>query len=198
MDTKHLLFCGTLAALVFWLSTFIAGFIHGNYNHFTDTVSELGAIGTQSQTFMMLAITACGFLSLLFMVGMYRACIQTGANTLPVYSIISLPVMFFWVSAFPAGTKLHAATGSVILLLYVGVIVSLFVWRGRQFMQMRLLSAISLLMLMLLFLRAVPSIDNSYPGLIQRFAHLGWSVWLVSLNLSFVQLINLKNLKFSK
>ena len=73
METKHLLFCGTLTAFVFWVGTLIAGIIHGNYSHFTNTVSELGAIGTKSQTFMMVAVTLCGLLSLLFMVGMYRA-----------------------------------------------------------------------------------------------------------------------------
>jgi hypothetical membrane protein len=198
MKTTHLLFTGSLTAIVFWLSTIIAGFIHGNYNHFTNTVSELGALGTQSQTFMMVTITICGLLSLMFMVGLYRACKLLGASTVPVYTVISMPVMFFWVSAFPAGTKLHATLGSVILLLYAGMLIAVFVWRGRQYLQIRVLSAISFLMLAALFLRMVPSIDNTYPGLIQRIAHLGWSVWLVSLNISFVQLLNLKNLKFSK
>ena len=198
MKTKHLLFTGSLTAIVFWLSTIIAGFIHGNYNHFSNTVSELGALGTKSQTFMMVTITGCGLLSLMFMVGLYRACKVLGANTLPVYTVISMPIMFFWVSAFPAGTKLHATLGSVILLLYLGMLISVFVWRGSQYLQIRVLSVVSFLMLAALFLRMVPSIDNNYPGLIQRVAHLGWSVWLVSLNVSFVQLLNLKDLKFSK
>jgi hypothetical protein len=193
MRTKQLLNAGTATAVIFWLSTIIAGFIHGNYNHLTGTISELGALWAKSHIFMTVATALCGISSLLFMVGLYQACKAVNISTLPVYTIISMPVTFFWVAVFSLGNSLHGATGPVFLLLYIGVILSLFLWRGERLRQTRTLSFISLLILLLIFLRFIPSLQNDYPGLIQRFAHLGWSVWFVSLNICFVKLINSKS-----
>jgi hypothetical protein len=45
----------------------------------------------------------------------------------------------------------------------------------------------------LIFLRFIPDLQHNFPGLIQRFFNLGWSVWFVSLSFCFLQLIQRKN-----
>jgi len=192
MRTKLLLTAGIIVPIIFWTSTIIGAFIHGNYNHFSNTVSELGAIGTKSQYLMFVATAVCGILSLLFMAGLYQACKELGISMLPIHTIISIPIMFFWVAAFPLGNSLHASTGSIIFLLYIGVIMAIFLWHGTDLLQTRLLSLASLLILLLIFLRLIPSIQNAYPGLIQRIVHFGWSVWFISLTISFTSLLNNK------
>src|SRR5215831_16122260 len=49
--TKQLLQFGYWVAILFWTMTFVSGSVHGNYNHFKNTISELGAIGTKSELF---------------------------------------------------------------------------------------------------------------------------------------------------
>ncbi|HMG07852.1 MAG TPA: DUF998 domain-containing protein, partial [Mucilaginibacter sp.] len=83
MNTKTLLSTGILIPVVFWLSTFIGGFIHGGYNHLTGTISELGAIGTRSEPLMATLTMFGAVLSMFFIIGLYRACKQLGLSTIP-------------------------------------------------------------------------------------------------------------------
>lgn len=189
MKLKHLLNTGIATVAVFWISTFIGGYVHGNYNHLSNTVSALGAIGSKSQSFMAIAIWFCAILSLVFTVAMIGACRKTGLNVLPACSIICIPAMFAWAAMFPSGNPMHPVLGPVILLLYVGAISSLFLWKGISLRRMRVISLFSIMAMLLLLLRLVPIFQNNYPGLIQRFAHLGWSLWIVGLNISFAKLI---------
>jgi len=189
-STKQLLNTGTATALLFWVSTFIGGYIHGNYNHLRDTISALGAIGSKSQSFMAVTTALCAAFSLVFMSAMISTCKKTGINILPAVSIICIPVMFAWAAIFPSGNPLHPVLGSVILVLYLGAISSLFLWRGQALRQMRMVSLFSIVAMMLLLLRLIPFFQNNCPGLIQRFAHLGWSVWFIGLNISFAKLID--------
>jgi hypothetical protein len=192
MNTKQLLNCGTITAAIFWLSTIIGGFIHGNYNHLTDTISEVGALGTKSRTFMAYALWLGTATGILFAVGAYRACREMGLNIIPVLPIITIPFSFAWVALFPSGTDLHPYGGNGILLLYLTLPLSLWLWSGPKLLNMRLWSLISFLLLVMLFLRLVPPFRGQYEGLTQRFAHLGWSVWFVAINICFVQLLNNK------
>ena len=192
MNTKQLLHCGTITTLIFWVSTIIAGYLHGNYNHLTDTISELGALGTNSKTFMAYALWLGTGTGILFAVGAYRACRELGLNIIPVLSIIAVPFSFAWVALFPSGTSLHPYGGNGMLLLYITIPLSLLVWRGQKLLTMRLWSFISAILLFLLFLRLVPPFRGQDEGLTQRFAHLGWSVWFVAVDLCFVQLLNNK------
>ncbi|MET3502746.1 putative membrane protein [Mucilaginibacter rubeus] len=194
MNTKPLLYTGIIIPIVFWLSTIVCGFVHGNYNHFSNTISELGAIGTKSETLMETFTLLNTVLSVFFMAGLFIACSQLGLNILPVFGVIGFPIMFGWAAIFHAGNPLHSASGPVFLLLYAGALLSAILWRGEEFRQIRKLSLLSLGIMLLIFIRFIPSaiIQNNYTGLIQRLAHLGWSVWFVSLGSCFIKLLNIK------
>ncbi|UOE50811.1 DUF998 domain-containing protein [Mucilaginibacter sp. SMC90] len=194
MDTKPLLYTGTIIPIVFWLSTLIGGFVHGNYNHISNTISELGAIGTKSETLMETFTMLTTVLSVFFMAGLFIACSQLKLNILPIFGVIGFPVMFGWAAIFHSGNPLHSASGPVFLLIYVGALLAGILWRGEDFRQIRKLSLLSLGIMLLIFIRFIPSatIQNNYTGLIQRLAHLGWSVWFTSLSICFVKLLNNK------
>lgn len=192
MNTKTLLQTGILIPIVFWLSTFICGFIHGGYNHLSDTISELGAVGTRSEPLMATLTMFGALLSIFFIIGLYGACRQLGLSTIPVFTLPAFTVMMGWVAMFHSGDKLHATAGPIFLLLYLGALLAVVLWRGKQFASVRWLSLLSLAMMLLIFLRFIPAVQDSYPGLIQRFAHLGWSVWFVTLSTSFSKLVSVQ------
>lgn len=194
MDTKPLLYTGIIIPIIFWLSTIICGFVHGNYNHISNTISELGGIGTKSETLMETFTLLDTVLSVFFMAGLFIACSQLQLNILPIFGVIGFPIMFGWAAIFHSGNPLHSASGPVFLLLYIGALLSVILWRGNEFRQIRKLSLLSLCIMLLIFIRFIPSatIQNNYTGLIQRFAHLGWSVWFVSLGSCFIKQLNNK------
>lgn len=189
MKTKYLLHFGTLTVGTFWLSTFIAGHLHGNYNHISDTVSELGARGSKSQNFMITATWLAAAFGMVFSIGLLRACKRLQANILPALTTFSIPVSFAWVAIFPAGTVRHPQGGVAMFSLYAGMVIAFLLWKGKAFSAIRVWSLISLALMLLLFLRFTAFIEG-HDGLLQRFAHLGWSVWFVSLNISFVKLVD--------
>src|SRR5476649_784522 len=103
MNTKLLLAMGTASALIFWIGGTIAGFIHGNYNPISDTVSELGALGTKSHTFMTIIMYLSGITGILFAIGAVMACRQAGINIIPAISTVSIPLTTIWAAFFPMG-----------------------------------------------------------------------------------------------
>lgn len=194
MNTKTLLYTGIIIPVVFWLATIICGFVHGNYNHISGTISELGAIGTKSETLMETFTLLCTVLSVFFMAGLFIACSQLNLNILPVFGVIGFPIMFGWAAIFHSGNPMHSASGPVFLLIYIGALLAAILWRGQEFKQVRQLSFLSLAIMLLIFIRFIPSavMENNYTGLIQRFAHAGWSVWFISLSVSFNKMLALK------
>jgi hypothetical protein len=192
MKIKLLLNLGTATALIFWVGSIIAGIIHGNYNPLDNSISELGALWTKSHLFMTIVMYLDGICGVLFIVGLILACRQLGLNIIPVVTAVSMPFTALWTTFFSLPSPMHATVGPVFFLLYIGIILSFFVWRGEKLKTVRTWSAISLLLLMGIFLRFTPLIYG-HEGLIQRFVYAGWSVWCVALNVQFVKMLNEKH-----
>lgn len=196
MNTKTLLYTGTIIPVIFWLSTIICGFIHGGYNHLSGTISELGAIGTKSEPLMATLTMLGALLSMFFTIGVYEACKQLNLSVIPVFALPAFTVMMGWAAMFHSGNKWHATAGPVFLLLYVGALLVVILWRGsKELILIRLFSIVSFVLMLLIFLRFAPAMQNNYPGLIQRFVHLGWSVWFTALSVGLIRLVSLQEQK---
>ena len=175
------------------LATIAGGYIHGNYNHLHNVVSELGAIGTRSEIFMSTAELLIAIMSIFSVIGFYKACRQTGLNVIPVLTILSLSISMIWAAIFPMHHELHGTLGPIPLILNVGVLLSVFLWRGKKFRNLQLVSFVSFLIMILILLRTIPSLRGNWEGLIQRLFYLGWSVWSVVLSLIFIKMPEIKN-----
>jgi hypothetical protein len=192
-STISLLRLGIITPLLFWLATIAGGYIHGNYNHLHNVVSELGAIGTRSEIFMSTAELLIAIMSIFSVIGFYKACRQTGLNVIPVLTILSLSISMIWAAIFPMHHELHGTLGPIPLILNVGVLLSVFLWRGKKFRNLQLVSFVSFLIMILILLRTIPSLRGNWEGLIQRLFYLGWSVWSVVLSLIFIKMPEIKN-----
>ncbi len=190
LQTKPLLYFGIIAPLFFWVITIIGGFIHGNYNHLHNVVSELGAIGTKSEAFMSTTEMLLGILSIFSIVGFYKVCRKLRMNVIPVLTILSLSISMFWAAIFPMRHVLHGSIGPLPLILIIGVLLAIILWRGKDFFLIRIISVISFILMMLILLRTIPNLRNGYEGLIQRFFYSGWTIWSVSLSFFFLQNIS--------
>jgi len=192
LKTIPMLWLGIITPLLFWVVTIVGGFVHGNYNHLHDVISELGAISTRSETFMSIAETGISILSVLSIIGLYRACRQLGLNVIPVITILSLSVSMLWAAIFPMHHELHGTLGPIPLLLNLGALMSIIVWRGKEFSVVRVISIFAFILMTSIILRFIPNLRGNYEGLIQRFFYLGWSVCSIGIGLVFIGMLKRK------
>lgn len=190
MKTKHLLYIGMIIPFIFWTTTIITSVILGDYNHLTRMVSELGELGTKTQTIFTIGLTLCGILTIPFVIGLYKSAKKIGLNTLPILVILFYAVVV-GPAIFPYPLRLHGVLGLPSVLILLSPILTLFLWNGDvKPSKINQMSILSILFLMLGFLVFVPDLLEGYFGLKQRFFHIGWSIWFIYLSASFIRLIN--------
>ncbi len=188
-----LLYLGIISPLLFWFVTITGGFIHGNYNHFHNVVSELGAIGTRSEIFMSTAEMLISILSVFSVIGFFKGCKQIGLSVIPVLTLLSMPISMLWAAFFPMHHELHGTLGPIPLFLNIGVILSIILWKGKKLLTLRIVSLISFILMSLLILRFIPNLRGNWEGLIQRVFYLGWSIWSIAISIIFIQMLETKN-----
>lgn len=189
MKIKYLLYSGLVIPAIFWITTFICGFIQGDYNHFSRLVSELGAIGTSSQYFFTVGLILCSILSILFVTGLYKSCRALKLSTVPVLIILFYSVSIAGAAIFPLPLRLHEIMGMPSILLILSPLFSLFLWNGKNKLPMiTQMSILSLIVMLTGFLVYFPDVLSNSFGLKQRFFHFGWSIWFIYLSFSFLRI----------
>lgn len=195
MNSKPLLYLGRLIPIVFFGTTFIAGFMQGHYNHLSRMVSELGTIGTRSQYVFMAGLLACSVLSVLFVWALYRVCKGANLNVLPILLILAFSISIAGAALFPLPLRLHAILGSPSILLILSPLLSLILWKNKEPRHIVSIAVLSFLLMSLGLLAFMPDVLAEYLGLKQRFFHLGWSVWFAYLSYGFVRMVKGRKLE---
>lgn len=188
MKNKWLIYTGFLIPILFWTTTIICGFIMGNYNHASRLVSELGAIGTASQYFFTTGLVLSSVLSLFFIIGLYITSKKAGLNTIPILIILTFSFSICGAALFPLPLKLHGILGMPAMLLFLSPLSGLILWKPEMISNIKQISLLSFLIMSLGFLTFLPNVLSEYPGLKQRFFHLGWTIWFAFLSNSFIGL----------
>ena len=188
MKTKSGLVLGFIIPVVFWATTFVCGFILGNYDHFSRMVSELGARGTRSQAIFFAGFLLCSILGVIFMVGLCRACKAMGISMIPALFILFFSLPIAGVAIFPVPLKMHVLIGMPSLLLIFSPLLGLILWqREKRLPNLKFIAIMVFLLMALGFLVFMPDVLSHSPGLKQRFFHLGWSIWFFYLSYSFLR-----------
>jgi len=188
INTIKLLYLGYLSTILFWIITIVSGFIHGNYNHFKNVISDLGAIESKSEIFTSASLILLSVLCILFSIGFYRASKTFKISIIPAILSFSMPLSIFWAAIFPLGNEFYSLTGPLPFLIILGSLFSYILWKkSQEFSKLRLLSIISFFVMLLILLRFIKPIGNQYEGLIQRFFYLGWTVWTIFTSYYFIK-----------
>jgi len=188
LKTERILLKGIFIPIVFFSTTIICGLIMGDYNHLSQMVSELGALGTSTQYIFTLGLVLCSILSIFFVVELYRVCKNFRINTIPVFLILAFSVSIAGAGIFPYPQRLHLLIGMPAILLILSPFLSLILWK-KELPNIKLMSILCFLIMLLGFSTYWPDFMGNYLGLKQRFFHLGWSVWFIYLGYGFGQLI---------
>lgn len=184
--SNQLIQFGIITPVLFWVFTIIAGLIHGNYNHFSNAVSNLGEIGTNSEIIMAIFTLGLAISCLLFSVGFYKASKEDQQNLLPAILSFAMPVSFLWAAIFPAGHELHGSLGPLPALIILGALLLSVLWKNtRQSINIRIWSAAAALVMLLFVVRFISAMQQNFEGLIQRTLYAGWSIWLIAISIYF-------------
>lgn len=196
LSTGFLLKFGAISAVLFWVMIGIGGIIQENYSHAKMGVSALGTIGTQSDIFMAISSMLLSVCCFLFTIGFYRASKVLRLNILPSFLSISMSIAMAWGAIFPSGNEQHGLLGPLPSAIMLGALCVVILWnKDQNYFKIRVLSFVSLLIMLLFALRFVPSLQQQYEGLIQRTLWLGWSVWYISLSYYLSKFVNQMSLK---
>jgi len=188
VKTKHPPALGIVIPVIFWGTLVVCGYMMEDYNHLTRLVSELGAIGTRTQYMFTTGLLACAILSVLFVVGLCRECKRRGISTIPALIILSFSVSIGGAAIFPLPLRLHLWAGMPSILLFFSPLAALILWRGEKApADMRVWAIVSFLVMLLGFTAFMPDVLGAWPGLKQRFFHIGWSLWFIGLGRAFLR-----------
>ena len=187
MNKKYLLALGSVIPVIFWGTLTVCGYVMGDYNHLERLVSELGAIGTRTQYLFMAGLLACAVLSVLFVVGLCGECKKREISMIPALIILSFSLSIGGAAIFPLPLRMHLYMGRPSILLFLSPMAALILWRGeKQPTSLRIWAIASLAVMVLGVLAFMPEVLGAYPGLKQRFFHLGWSLWFIGLSRAFL------------
>jgi hypothetical membrane protein len=195
INTKLFLSLGYLVAALFWIMTFASGYLHGNYNHFKNVISDLGAIGTKSEVFTSCFLVVIAVVNILFCIGFYRASKENRLSVIPAVLSFAMPFTMIWAAIFPLGNEFHSATGPLPFLVIISSILPYFLWKGNNLKGLRTVSLISFVLMMLILTRFIKPFGYHYEGLVQRFFYLGWTVWTVGVAYYLRRRLQFENLK---
>jgi hypothetical membrane protein len=188
MKTRHMLALGSVIPVIFWGTLTVCGYVMGDYNHLTRLVSELGAIGTRTQYMFTTGLFACAVLSILFVIGLCQSCKKMNISMIPALIILSFSMSIGGAAIFPLPLRMHLIMGMPSILLFLSPLAALVLWSGGKLpVGLRIWTIVSLAIMLLGFLAFMPDVLGAYPGLKQRFFHLGWSLWFIGLSRTFLR-----------
>lgn len=177
---------GMFIPVVFWLTLAVCGELLGEYSHLYYLVSELGATGTETRGLFAFGLLVCSALSLVFVVGLFRACRNAGLSVLPVLLILSFTFSIAGAAIFPMPQPLHGQFSRPFALVLLSPLLAMVMWRRSPVVKgLWAFSIVSMLFMLAGALVFVPSVLEEYFGLKQRFMHAGWSIWFAYLSVVF-------------
>lgn len=181
MNLRLFRLSGLLASVVFWTTTIVCGFLMPNYNHASNLVSELGALGTNTQSLFTIGLVSTSILSVLFVIGLLKVARQKSLNIIPILAILLLSFSLAGAALFPMPLALHRILGMPSILFPVVPLLSLLLWRKAGISGLKFFSFAIFVIMALGFSAFFPDLFEAYAGLKQRFFHAGWSLWFVYL-----------------
>jgi hypothetical membrane protein len=185
---RKIVYLGFFIPLIFWGTTIICGLMTENYNHLTNLVSELGAIGSKTQYLFTAGLVLSSLLSILFILGLYKIAKEIGLRTIPILLILTFSFSIFGAAIFPLPLNLHGILGTPSMFLPLSPLLSLILWKDDKMPHIKIVSGVILIIMLLGFLTLIPNIMDNYFGLKQRFFHIGWTLWFFYLSQGFLTL----------
>ncbi|MEM8891356.1 MAG: serine hydrolase [Bacteroidota bacterium] len=188
-----MLISGYLFVGLLWIGIFVGGYLQGNYDPVRDGLGSLEEFYSASGSFMGGLNFFLAGLSVVLFVSLYRIGKKEKISIIPLLPLIFLTTSLIGSSLFPHPDRLYVLFANLIIFTGLGPLLALFFWRRKELNQMRLISLISLILMIgsfaiLLSRSSNPQFVAEYFGLIQRMLYVGLSLWIAGLCFCFRKL----------
>lgn len=188
---------GIAIPLIYWLSTLVAGYLYGNYDHLKEPPYMLHSFYSRSGNFMSAIKLLISVLLGCFLIYAAKICKKANISVLPLIPHIGILVSMTGIVLCPEPHALQPLFGNLILPAILSPLLAIVCWRKQSLIHIRWSSALSFLLMltpMLLILQrpAFPDLVYNYFGLLISFFYLGWSVWIIAFSHSLIRAIEAK------
>lgn len=181
---KWIHYSGFLVPLVFWATTMVCGLILPDYSHLSDQVSELGALGTKTQSLFTAGLLLSSALSIIFILKFSHYSRKHKINIIPVAILFAFSLSIAGAAIFPMPLRMHGIWSLPAVLLYFSPLLALILWKQKT-VTITYAAIFSILIMIVGISVFIPDLLSSCHGLKQRFFHIGWSVWFIGLNMEY-------------
>jgi len=180
---QALLYCGALSGLIFISVTLMLGRLLPDYNSLSQTVSEIGQVGSPFQlpyAIMLGSVCLCG---LAFSYQALKLAQSQGLSIVPLILTASFAVFDAGFALYPSPEPMHNIVGALHLFGYSSPLILTIVWRkyfkSNQLTNFSGIAFLSIVIFICLGIFQLPSPE--YFGVIQRgiiYSYYGWLAWL--------------------
>jgi hypothetical membrane protein len=181
---KYLLLSGALAGLLFIATVYLLAPSVPGYSHVSDTVSEIGQIGSPVQQSYQIAMLLADICVIMLGFALFSFARSSKAPISPSVVVVFFGFMQMGLHIYPSPHSLHNVFGLALVLGYLAPLVLAISWRKlaelRDLVQFSRIAAV--LIIVSIFLNISPLFTRDlypleYYGLVQRSALLlifGW------------------------
>lgn len=193
---RNLLLFGALAGIVFFGTVYVLAAFLPDYSHVSETVSEIGEIGSLVERPFQVAMLAVDLCVVLFGVGLFHFARANGVSVMPAIFAAYFGLVDVGIHLFPSPHPLHNVFGLLLTIGYLAPLVLAIAWRRDDAVRSIATASkyIAALLLISIFLNISPAFYRDlypleYYGIVQRSAFVlfyGWCTfvglrcWVVS------------------
>ncbi len=175
MRPKKLLSLGWIVAILFILGTSFMGNLLVDYSHVSQTVSEIGEVGSPLYVpFQILTITV-GILLILFGIGVRSFAKHKKLSVVPALFVMIYGLAELGIGIFASPHPLHNMFGLLMTLGYFSPLLFFLFWNNKLGKSFKWFSLITFVLVILgIFLNLSPMFNPTlypmeYYGIVQRF-----------------------------
>lgn len=185
---RHFLLFGPAAGILFFATVYLLAALLPDYSHLSETVSEIGEIGSPVALPFEVGMLVVNVCVILFGIGLFRLSGSAGISRLPAVFVIYFGVIDIGTNVFPSPHPLHNVFGLSLTIGYLAPLVTAIAWRSTD--TARSMAAVSLpvavLIFVSIFLNISPAFNRDlypleYYGVVQRSIFVlfyGWCAYV--------------------
>ena len=185
---RNLLLFGPLAAVAFFGAVYVLAAFLPEYSHVSQTVSEIGEIGSPVQRPFQIAMLLVNALVVLLAAGLFHFTRANSVSIAPTLCVVWFGLAGAGANLFPSPHTLHNVFGLSLTIGYLAPLVLAIAWRRQRALRSVVTFSwvVAALLFVSIFLNISPAFNRDlypleYYGVIQRSALVliyGWFAFI--------------------
>lgn len=195
LSSEIILRIGFIIALLFWLTTFVAGTMLDGYSHIRDGTTVLDTFYSNTGTLMSATNMFIAILMIPFLINLYTYCKTYHLNSIAIIPLAFIPISLLGSMLSPFPNELYSLFTNGMILSGLSPLLACILWRGKTQNFIRITGVVCFLFMLISLALLIsrpkfPQFISENFGAIQRLLFLGWTLWLAMLSTYFLKRTN--------